>query len=297
MTYYIYKTVNKLNGKIYVGKHRWNGEGKDPLYFGSGAIIKKVIKGVGKENLEVEVLEFSPDEKTNRENEIKWIHQLNSFVPNGYNLKDEATGGLIDKDGKFVTSWELMTPEKREEVKKARAAGLNRDDVKEKISEKSKKAWQRKSQEERDLVRKHISEGWTEESRKSKSEKSKGSKNGMFGKTVFERWVELYGEEKAKELDEKRREKARNLFKDPEKEAHRKLAEKATKDLQRQCPHYKEWNHVRALYQGIKGRFKRGKISEEEYNEKLPLLEKEMKNLYFLIKGEMNERRNNETAL
>jgi hypothetical protein len=297
MTYYVYKTVNKLNGKIYVGKHRWNGEGKDPRYFGSGAIIKKVIKGVGKENLEVEVLEFSPDEKTNRENEVKWMLQLNSFLPNGYNLKDEATGGLIDKDGKFVTSWELMTPKRREEVKKARTAIMNRDDVKEKISEKSKKAWQRKSQEERDLVNKHRSEGWTEESRKSKSENSKGSKNGMFGKSVFERWVELYGEEKAKELSEKRREKARNLFKDPEKEAHRKLAEKATKDLQRQCPHYKEWNHVRALYQGIKGRFKRGKISEEEYNEKMPLLEKEMKNLYSLIKGEMNERRNNETAL
>lgn len=297
MTYYVYKTVNKLNGKIYVGKHRWRGEGKDPSYFGSGAIIKKVIKGVGKDNLEVEVLEFSQDEKTNRENEIKWIHQLNSFIPNGYNLKDEVSGGLIDKDGNFVTSWELMTPERREEVKKARAAGLNRGDVKEKISEKSKKAWQRKSQEERDLVRKHISEGWTEESRKSKSEKSKGSKNGMFGRSVFERWVELYGEEKAKELDEKKREKLRNLFKDPEKEAYRKLKEKTTKDLQRQCPHYEEWNHIRALYQGIKVRFKRGKISEKEYNEKLPLLEKEMRNLYSLVKGEMNERRNNERAL
>ena len=83
-----------------------------PYFHNSNKIIKKVIKGVGKENLEVEVLEFSPDEKTNRENEIKWMLQLNSFVPNGYNLKDEATGGLIDKDGKFVTSWELMTPER-----------------------------------------------------------------------------------------------------------------------------------------------------------------------------------------
>lgn len=73
--------------------------------------------------------------------------------------------------------------------------------------------------------------------------------------------------------------------------------EKTTKDLQRQCPHYEEWNHIRALHQGIKVRFKRGKISEEEYNESLPLLEKEMKNLYSLVKGEMNERRNNEGAL
>lgn len=43
MTYYVYKTVNKLNGKIYVGKHRWRGERKDPSYFGSGAIIKKTM--------------------------------------------------------------------------------------------------------------------------------------------------------------------------------------------------------------------------------------------------------------
>lgn len=44
----IYKTTNKINGKIYVGLDTKN----NPKYLGSGKIIKFAIKKYGKENFE-----------------------------------------------------------------------------------------------------------------------------------------------------------------------------------------------------------------------------------------------------
>lgn len=48
----------------------------------------------------------------------------------------------------------------------------------------------------------------TEEHRKKLSDLSKGEKNPMFGRTVFQVWVEKYGEEEAVRLNNLRKEKA-----------------------------------------------------------------------------------------
>ena len=49
MTYYlIYKTENKINGKIYIGKHITNTIGDN--YLGSGIYLLNAIKKYGKEN-------------------------------------------------------------------------------------------------------------------------------------------------------------------------------------------------------------------------------------------------------
>ena len=42
----IYKTINLINGKIYIGQDTKN----DPNYLGSGKIIKEAIKKYGKKN-------------------------------------------------------------------------------------------------------------------------------------------------------------------------------------------------------------------------------------------------------
>lgn len=82
---YIYLVTNKLNGKQYVGQHRYNGVGLDPKYKGSGHALLDAYNSVGQENFKMELIEECDDELLN-EREIYWISVYDCVAPNGYNL-------------------------------------------------------------------------------------------------------------------------------------------------------------------------------------------------------------------
>lgn len=85
----IYKTINIINNKIYVGKDTKN----KPSYFGSGKVLKLAIKKYGKNNFKKEILEVC-DNSILSEREIYWIQALNSNTCGiGYNLTEGGTGG------------------------------------------------------------------------------------------------------------------------------------------------------------------------------------------------------------
>ena len=48
-TYIVYKTINLVNGKYYIGKHKLLGDSFD-YYFGSGPAIQNAIRKYGVEN-------------------------------------------------------------------------------------------------------------------------------------------------------------------------------------------------------------------------------------------------------
>ena len=85
----IYKTTNLVTGKIYVGQDSKN----NPRYLGSGKYIVNVLNKYGRENFVKETLcECSSKEELN-EKERYWIKELNSKIPDGYNLSIGGEGG------------------------------------------------------------------------------------------------------------------------------------------------------------------------------------------------------------
>jgi group I intron endonuclease len=86
----IYKTTNKANGKIYIGKDVKN----DPSYLGSGILLRKAIQKYGKESFVKEVIEECEDQLALAEREKYWISLLNATDRKiGYNITEGGVGG------------------------------------------------------------------------------------------------------------------------------------------------------------------------------------------------------------
>ena len=85
----IYKTINLINGKIYIGQDCNN----NVYYFGSGFLIKKAIKKYGKINFNKDILEYCNNQKQLDEREIYWIDILDARNPKiGYNIEHGGNG-------------------------------------------------------------------------------------------------------------------------------------------------------------------------------------------------------------
>lgn len=117
----IYKTINKINNKIYVGQDSNN----NPNYLGSGEILKKAIKKNGKENFEKIILEKCASKDELNEREIFWIKELDAMNPKiGYNLTNGGSGGSIYNMTKEVQKkWKKKNKIVIKELNKRRLLG------------------------------------------------------------------------------------------------------------------------------------------------------------------------------
>ena len=94
---YIYKTINLVNGKIYIGQKK--SDVFIDQYRGSGKLLLKAFKKYGKDNFYAELVCWCKDKKELDERERYWIKESNSRDPNiGYNL---AEGGEGSNGGGF----------------------------------------------------------------------------------------------------------------------------------------------------------------------------------------------------
>ena len=86
----VYETINKINGKRYIGKDKHN----DPRYIGSGHILAKAIKKYGKDNFFKTILETCTSEEELNEKEIHWIKITNAQKSKMYyNVGPGGAGG------------------------------------------------------------------------------------------------------------------------------------------------------------------------------------------------------------
>lgn len=104
---YIYKTVNLVNGKIYVGQHVATVFNK--RYKGSGTILKAAFKKYGKENFTCTLLEQAETKEALDVLEVEWISKLDARNPEvGYNI---ALGGKGSSGYKHTEEYKQLMRE------------------------------------------------------------------------------------------------------------------------------------------------------------------------------------------
>ena len=94
---YIYLRTNKINGKMYVGQHKYMCETPqiDTKYRCSGKLLKIAISKWGEENFTYELIDTADTPEELNSKEIYWISKLETITPKGYNV---SLGGTIHFD-------------------------------------------------------------------------------------------------------------------------------------------------------------------------------------------------------
>ena len=95
----IYKIVNKINGKAYIGQtrqalqkriayHMWHNE----------TPVQKALNKYGINNFIVTIIDDAESREVLNEKEQYWIRELNCMAPNGYNLTAGGEGLLYPSE-------------------------------------------------------------------------------------------------------------------------------------------------------------------------------------------------------
>jgi len=157
---YVYKIINEVNGKIYVGKHEFD----DPDYMGSGKLLRRAFNKYGMENFRKEILYRTDDKQDLAEKERHYISELKCQDPTiGYNITAGGDGGdtltgnpdmpeisrkISEKmKGRVITeehSANLSEASKGNTNAKAHRGRTVSPEWRKKLSEASKAAWARK---------------------------------------------------------------------------------------------------------------------------------------------------------
>ena len=219
----IYKVLNKINGKIYVGQtakgleHRiaehicWAKNGGS-----GGSLLHRAIRKYGVQSFEFSIVDLVLFREIASEKEKYWIKYFNSKVPNGYNLTDGGEGHKgfhasvetcrklsLALTGEKHPMWgKHPTEETCRKISEAKRGKKQPNWA----GEKSPHWGKHRSEETRMKLSKALM-GWkhTEETRKKMSEAHSGEKNPMFGKISAFRGKQHTVETRRKMSDTQRR--------------------------------------------------------------------------------------------
>jgi len=118
---YVYKVINKINGKYYIGSSKLSPN-ENKSYYGSGKAINDALKKYGKSNFTKVILVETEGEAKTLETFI--LHDINAAAdPLSYNMTNNALGSTFhSEEGRKSKSQKLtgrkMTPEQRSNISK-----------------------------------------------------------------------------------------------------------------------------------------------------------------------------------
>lgn len=165
----VYKAVNKLDGKIYIGQtvkninERFKGHLRGKTYF------DKSLQKYGLNNFDISIIDSaSCIEELNKKEEY-WIKKCNSVIPNGYNIL---------YGGKNSTGHH-RSEETKQKLRLANIGKKMSEEAKRKISETSKKLWSNPEWRKKLLVLRKGKTIITEETKRKISIANKGKRKGF----------------------------------------------------------------------------------------------------------------------
>ena len=165
----IYKAVNKINGKIYVGQttktinERFKGHLRGKTYF------DKSLKKYGINNFEISIIDSASCIEELNQKEEKWIKILDCTIPNGYNI---LFGGKN-------ACGHHRTEETKQKLRIANIGKKMSDEIKKKISIASKLRWSDEAYRER-CIKNRKGRKISEEQKKKISIANKGKRKGFI---------------------------------------------------------------------------------------------------------------------
>lgn len=177
----VYKTVNMINSKFYIGKH--STDCLEDGYLGSGLLIRAAIELYGRENFKREILfnESSSEVASVKEREMVTEDLLKN--PQCYNIALGGTGGNLGE-------------EINQRIGKKMSALLSGIPKTEKHKQALREVWKKKCYEVpyeiRDKIKRTLIETWATmgaDERKLKCGHP-GKSNGFFGKTHTEKSIQ-----------------------------------------------------------------------------------------------------------
>jgi group I intron endonuclease len=140
MFYLIYKTINLIDGKYYVGCHQT--EDVNDFYIGSGKHLKRAIKKYGRENFKKEILHYASSKEEMFEYERMVVNESLVNDPLSYNLKIGGSGGNPGIVGAF--SGRSHSEETKEKLRQSTLSNKITEKTRKTLSENN---WARKNPE------------------------------------------------------------------------------------------------------------------------------------------------------
>ncbi len=128
---YIYLTINTINNKKYVGQHASSSEVLDG-YIGSGTLLQKDIKILGKENFICSILKSADSAEELDTLEIEFIKEFRNNQENLYNLTDGGERGTVGY---------IMSEESKRKIGEASKGHTLSIKIKKLISKKARESW------------------------------------------------------------------------------------------------------------------------------------------------------------